>query len=291
MCLLTSLFASSAATRMAFLIARSEERPWLMMLMPLMPMSGRAAVFGVIDAAFERPEGRPHHEIAELPDQVVADVLADHEPDGFGNGFGDLEHDVADETVADDDVCLAGHHVAALDVADEIERRFGQELERLLRQFVPLGRFFTDGKQAHAGVRVLQEVLRVDLAHDGELQEMVRFAVHIRADIQNDAGALHGRHERGDRRPLDPLKLAEHEERGGHGRAGVPRADHGDRFTALDEFIGHTDRRIFFPAEDRGGRIEHVHDLGGIPYLERKRFCMGVFVELCLNVPARCPPG
>ena len=40
MCLFTSLFASSAATRMAFFIARSEERPWLMMLMPLMPISG-----------------------------------------------------------------------------------------------------------------------------------------------------------------------------------------------------------------------------------------------------------
>ena len=39
-CLLTSLFASSAATRMAFLIARSEDLPWLMMLMPLMPMRG-----------------------------------------------------------------------------------------------------------------------------------------------------------------------------------------------------------------------------------------------------------
>jgi len=40
MCLLTSLRASSEATRIAFLMARSEDRPWLMMLMPLMPMSG-----------------------------------------------------------------------------------------------------------------------------------------------------------------------------------------------------------------------------------------------------------
>jgi len=45
---------------------------------------------------FEGPEGGPHHEVAELPDQVVADVLPDHVPDGLGDGLGQLEHHVAD---------------------------------------------------------------------------------------------------------------------------------------------------------------------------------------------------
>jgi len=70
-----------------------------------------------------------------------------------------FENDVADEPVADDDVGLAAHHIAALDIPDEIERGLGQELERFLGKLVALGLLFADGKEADLGFGFFKEIL------------------------------------------------------------------------------------------------------------------------------------
>ena len=69
----------------------------------------------------------------------------------------ELEHDVADEAVADDDVHrlvlgAASGEVAALDVADEVEPRGLEELVRLLRDRVALLGLLADAQQTDGGI-------------------------------------------------------------------------------------------------------------------------------------------
>ena len=64
--------------------------------------------------------------------------------------FAHFQRDVADETVADNDVGISGINIAAFHIADEMN---GQRLEQRSRragQLIALVLFFADGKQAHA---------------------------------------------------------------------------------------------------------------------------------------------
>src|SRR5512147_2867629 len=139
----------------------------------------RATVFRIVHPAFERTKRRPHQQIPELRNRAFLDVFPEEQPDGLRYGLGNLEYDISDETVANDDVGPSGHQIAPLDVSDEVERSFREELERLFGQFVALGLFLADGQEADFGIRVPEEVPRVDLAHDGELQKVIRLAVDV----------------------------------------------------------------------------------------------------------------
>ncbi len=118
----------------------------------------------------------------------------------------ELEHDVANEAVADDDVdrsaiAAAGREVAALDVALEVHACGPQQLVGFLDDRVPLLRFLADAEEADDRVVATQHVLGVHGAESRELHELLRGAVDVRAGVEHDDGLPRGREQRGDRRP------------------------------------------------------------------------------------------
>ena len=113
--------------------------------------------------------------------------LAERGGDQLHDPLGGLESDVADETIADGDVAVAVEEVAAFDVADEVDSGKGAEQRKgVAGEGVALGVFFADGEQADARVGNLEDVLGVDVPHDGELDEVVGVGVDVGADVEQE---------------------------------------------------------------------------------------------------------
>ena len=76
-------------------------------------------------------------------------------------------------------VGLAGHHVVALDIADEVDaplvRGLLQQLEGLLLQLPALGGLRAVAQQTDFRLRHAEDVFGVKAAHEGKLQEPFLF--------------------------------------------------------------------------------------------------------------------
>src|SRR5205814_379238 len=110
----------------------------------------RAAVLGVIHPFFQTDECALRQQAAELVLPGARHLLAQRRRNEFAEGLGGFENDVADETVADDDIRVAVVDIASFGVADEIESRLLEDAIRLLRQLVALPFLFADREQADA---------------------------------------------------------------------------------------------------------------------------------------------
>ena len=86
----------------------------------------------------------------------------------------------------------------------------------------------------------------VDLAHDGELLEVLRLGIDVGAHVEQDGGAAaRGGEDGGQRRAIDSRQRAEHHLGGGHRGAGVAGGDesggravaHQAQPTRMDEFF------------------------------------------------------
>jgi hypothetical protein len=109
------------------------------------------------------------------------------------------------------------------------------------------------------------------VAHDGELAEVGRLGVDVRTDVEQDGVAFRARYDSGQGRAADAVDGADDLVRGGHGRAGVSRGDHGRGFSLGDEVGADTDGRIALPAQRRQSVVRHVDDFAGIDDLDPRR--------------------
>jgi len=99
--------------------------------------------------------------------------------------------------------------------------------------------FFTVGEQANFGVADFQDVLRIQAAHQGKLEEKVGAAVRIGADIQHHAESSLGREERGQPGTLHSINPPQGAQRIEHHSAGVPGRDKCLAAAAFDQFEPH----------------------------------------------------
>ena len=97
-----------------------------------------------------------------------------------------FQNDVADKAVAHDHVHVVLEQIVALDVADEIQVQLFAELEGFERQFVALGILGADAQNADARIFAAQHFARIDAAHHGELREVERLALDVRAGVEQD---------------------------------------------------------------------------------------------------------
>ena len=123
--------------------------------------------------------------------------------------FHGLEGDIAGKAVGDNDVDSSAVEVAAFDIADVIERQLSENFVRDAGRLGPLGVFLTVAQDADARIPNAAHDTGVDLAHDGELDQVLRFTLHICPGI-NETGALTQSRQHGNNgRPLDALETAE----------------------------------------------------------------------------------
>ena len=157
----------------------------------------------------------------------------------------------------------AAQQVAALGVAGEVEQTvLAQETVRLDRQLVALLVLLADREQAHLGPAHVEELLAEHRAHVGELQEVLRARVGVRAGVEQDARALARRERNGDRRPQHTRQPAQVQQAGGQHRAGVAGRDR-----RVGRSVGHganagDEARVRLGPHRLGGLLGHLDHLG-----------------------------
>ncbi len=105
--------------------------------------------------------------------------------------------------------------------------------------------------------------LRQRGAHDGELQQVLGRAVHVRAKVQHRGGAARlVRNGRGDRRAVNAVQRLEHITGNGHPGAGVARGNAGVRPPILDGLGSEAHGGVFFAAQGDLDRVVHGDDFG-----------------------------
>src|SRR5579883_1065066 len=115
------------------------------------PQQWRAAVTRVVDTRAQPGQRRPQHQRRELVAQPRGERAPQLSDDKLGNTFGGLDHNVARETVRDDDIGNVAREILPLDVADEANpRQRRQPLVSLARKLVALAGLFTNVEQADA---------------------------------------------------------------------------------------------------------------------------------------------
>ena len=101
----------------------------------------------------------------------------------------------------------------------------GQSFEKregLAGKFVALGFFSSDGEKADAGPGDFEDAASIHFAHYCELLEVLRFAVYISANIEQDAGiAFRCRHGCGQSRAINARQNHQNHLGRGHSSAGI----------------------------------------------------------------------
>ncbi len=181
-----------------------------------------------------------------------------------------LQHDVAGETVGDDDVGGLAHHVAALDVADEVDTgRLRQQLERLLAQRVALAGLLADRQQPNRRTVDAEAMAGVHRAHLTELHQPLRLHLGVGTGVEQDVRAVPGNRDRcGDRRSVDPPDPAHAQQRRRHRCAGVAGRDHRRRLAVAHSLGGTHQRRVLLAANALRGVVVHGDDFRGLDQSE-----------------------
>ena len=113
-----------------------------------------------------------------------------------GYAFRGFQRHVAHEAVGDDDIHVAAVEVAAFHIADKIQRKLLQQRISFAGKFVALGFFFADGKQADARAAGAEHAAKIGFAHDRELLEVVRLAIDVGADVEQNGHRAQRRWEK-----------------------------------------------------------------------------------------------
>ena len=139
----------------------------------LEPDQRRAVVAARVDASLERVQSRQRGERDHLAKDVPGKFLAQEIAEHLRESLRSLERDVADESIADDDVGRALVDVVALDIAVEVEVGCFQQLGGLLDHIVALDVFLADVEQADRGPLDAVHRGHQRAAHHRELQELL----------------------------------------------------------------------------------------------------------------------
>ena len=230
---------------------------------PLDAQERRSADDLVVEAALDPGDRRAHQQAGDLAPQRAVELGPQHVEDVAREALEELDHHVADDRVAHDDVGHEPRQVLALDVADEVEVRLVEQLRRARDAGVALALLLADREQGHPRPHHAQHVLAEDGAHPRVLRQVLRGGVGVRADVQE-----HERHRtrehHGEAGPVDAGERAEDQLGRRHPRACVTRGHDGVGVARLDELGGDPDGAVGLA--DQGPRrvLVHPHDLGGV---------------------------
>src|SRR5947209_2689531 len=230
----------------------------------------RAAELGVVEPLLQVLERGARQHRARLRDDRRRKLALDHRDDGLLQPFRELQDDVTRKAVGDDHVNLAREHIAPLDVADEVQAlEFAQQREGFLRQVVALPLLLADAHHSDRGPRCPQNRARVRVAHDSKLRHVVRLALAVRANVQeNRRAARLRRHQGRERRAVNAGQHPDDHHRRRHRRARIARGDEAVGLALGDEARADPHRAAALAADSVGDRLVHADDLGGLDQLD-----------------------
>ena len=134
---------------------------------------------------------------------------------------------------------------------------------RLDREVVALFLLLADVEKADARVRDTQDALGVNARHAGELHEVGRLAVGVRAHVAQKHRVGRRGKGHGESRALHALHTPDHKRRSGEACARRPRGEEALCLALLHQAAADHDRGVLLLSHGAGGMLAHVDHLGG----------------------------
>ncbi len=161
--------------------------------------------------------------------------------------------------------------VAPFDIAKKADWQLFEDSERFARQLVPLCLLFADREQTDARPLDGQHPLGIDVAHDGELRQVLYLAVDIGPHIQQDGWPSRSRrHDRSERGPVHARDRAKHHLGRGHGGAGIAGSKEAGHGVILDQLQSQPHGTIRLLAQRRRGLVVHGNPFRRMDDLDRQ---------------------
>ena len=166
---------------------------------------------------------------------------------------------------------MAGEKIAAFHVANEINVEAFEQRQGIARERIALVLLFADREQTDARPFDAQHQARVDLAHQRELLEHLRFAVDIGAHVDHHhRSAFLRREHAGKRGTVHPRNLAQQHLRDGHAGTGVAGGNEAVRFTRGSQPRADVHGTFPFAARRFGSVVVHGDAVGGVHHFDLK---------------------
>src|SRR5271170_5425160 len=165
----------------------------------------RSAVFAIVEALLEFLKGFAGEQSTGLGGDGAGEGCAEHLADQARQALRGLERDITNKAVADHHIGVPVEYLSSLDVTDEVDRQLLEQAVGFACELVALVFFFTNGEKADSGTGDLEHAAGVHLAHDGELLQVMRLALDVCPNVEQNAGRTGGGwHDAGQRRTVDP---------------------------------------------------------------------------------------
>ena len=164
----------------------------------------RAIVIVRIEMDLEQVERRPRQREAGLRPKRAREGAAQQVGDEARRALGGLERDVARKAVGDDHIDLAARQLVALGEAVEAERQIvgvAQQRRGFLELVGALQFLGADVEQLHARLGEAEHAARIGRAHDRELDEVLRIALGVGAEVEHDDVGVAERRQQARRAP------------------------------------------------------------------------------------------
>ncbi len=233
---------------------------------PVHAQQRRAAVsFGVhlLLHAAQRTfqQQRAHH-----PDRILAKLTFQQMPDSLCHTLTGLEDDVANKTVAHNNICPAFKQVPALDIALEVKLRLAQQSKGFLGNFVALRSFTANAHQPDNRPLTLEHLPAIDCAHRGKLCKQRSTAVYVRACIDQHKGFAARWHDRRDRGSFYRPKCPQFQGSSNHRSARVARRYNSICLALLHEINGTAYRGVLLLPHSKRGCLTHADNFRRMVY-------------------------
>src|SRR5579884_734326 len=225
----------------------------------------RAAVRFVVEAGFQFAQRRADQRAADLRKQTGPQNAFAYDALQIGDqALAHLEHYVSDESVDHDDVGGVVKQILAFHVADEVHRRFAQQLRGFEDLRVAFGLLFADRKNRDARVGNVQHGFGVSRPHDAELLQPFGAAIDVCARIEQNHRTFERGPNGGDRGTRDAGNRAQFYERYRQKRAAVAGRNRGVRRAVFDHADGRTERSAVRDTQRLRSVHLHRHVFGGV---------------------------
>ena len=250
---------------------------------PVEPEKHRAIVIIGVEMDLQQVERRLRQREPGLRPQRALECPLEQIGDETRGAFGGLQSDIPRKAVGDDDIDAPARQLVALGKAVELEREIVRRLAQQRGGFLELAGALQflgpDVEQFDPRPRRAEHGPRISRAHHRELDEVLRVALGIGAEVEHDHVLVAERgQQRGERRAVDPGHGPEGQLGHRHHRAGVARGQSAVGLALLHRIDRHAHRGRARAADrlarllagvDRFGRMDDG-DLGAQTALAAK---------------------
>src|SRR5437868_2093638 len=254
----------------------------------LHPKQRGSAVFRMIKPLLEVGKRATRQHVANLPRNCCPERLFERGTDQLRDPLRGFQRNVAHKSISDDYIHAAAIDVASFHIPDKIQRKLLEQGECLAGEFIALGLFLPDGEQADSRTLGAEDFSAVSLTHYGELLQVLRLAIDVGANVEQDRGGSQRRRKNcGQRWTVYARQGAKNHLGGSHGRPGIPRTHKARGLSFAYQSQANLHGRVALGTHGMRRLLRHANNFAGVHNFKRLPRGRAMAVELGFDLRFR----